>query len=83
MTIEEIGEPIRAVAAFAGGQMKPLRFFWSGRAYPIETINGRWIDHQPRSRLLHYSVQVGEETCYIHFDTDQLQWWLDRVIVVG
>ena len=83
MLIEKIGEPIRVVAAFSGGSIKPLRFRWQGRTYQIETINGRWFDRRTDGYSLHYSVQVGQETYYMHFSAQDVQWWLDEVILDG
>ena len=83
MLIEKIGEPIRAVASFSGGCAKPVSFHWQGRNYQIESINGRWVDRQNNSCSLHYSVQVGQETYYIHFSSQDVRWWLDEVILDG
>jgi len=83
MKIEEIGEPIRVLASFSGGKVDPLRFLWSGRTYRVEAINGRWIDRQGGACRLHYSIRSGDETYYIHLDTHEVQWWLDRLIVEG
>lgn len=81
MNIEEIDEPIRVIAAFSGGTADPLRFRWGGRTYKVDAVNGRWVDRGGEGYSLHYSVQVGEETYYIHFAASQVQWWLDRVVV--
>jgi len=83
MLIEKIGEPIRVVAAFSGGGVEPVHFCWQGRTYQIETINGRWFDRQTDGYSLHYSVQTGQETYYIHFSSRDVQWWLDEVILDG
>lgn len=81
MNIEKIDEPIRVLAVCAGGSMEPLRFEWHGRTYRVAAINGRWVDRQGSDYSLHYSVQVGDETCYLHFDASEVQWWLDQMIV--
>ena len=88
MNIEQIGEPIRVLAVFSGGEAQPMRFHWSGRTYKIDRINGRWTDRggEPSPTMgadgycLHYSVQVGEETYYLHFASSDVQWWLDQVV---
>jgi hypothetical protein len=81
MNIEEIGEPVRVLAVFAGGSAQPVRFRWGRREHEIEAINGRWIDRKGDGYGLHYSVQAGGQTYYLHFDSVEVQWWLDRVIV--
>jgi hypothetical protein len=82
MNIERIDEPIRVVASFAEGEMRPLRFRWNGRDYRVETVNARWTDRDGDAPRLCYSVQVGEETYYLHFDTAEVQWRLDQLVVV-
>ncbi len=81
MNIEEIGEPIGVIAAFSGGAAKPIRFRWGSRTYTIDAINGQWVDRSGDGYSLHYSVQVGDETYYIHFASGAVQWWLDRLVV--
>ena len=81
MDIVDIGEPIRMLAAFSGGGVEPLRFRWHGQAYEVDAVNGRWSDRSGSELSLHFSVQVGLETYYMHFCSGQVQWWLDQVIV--
>ena len=81
MRSELIGEPIQVLAAFQGGQARPLRFRWSGRTYRVEAVNASWLDRHPDGLCLHYSVQVGEETYFVHFDGKETQWWLDRIVL--
>lgn len=83
MKVEEIGEPIRVLAVFAGGGIQPMRFRWNGRTYRIDRINAQWIDRQCDGYVLHYSVQVGREAYAIHFASEEVQWWLDQVAVEG
>ena len=81
MNIEEIGEPVGVLARFSGGSAEPVEFRWGRRTYRILRINGKWTDREAGGYSLHYSVQVGEETFYLHFSSVQVQWWLDRLIV--
>ena len=83
MRIEQIGEPIRVLADCFGGAMRPVRFDWQGRRYDVAAVNGQWVDRQGDGYGLHFSVQVGDETYYLHFAGNQVQWWLDQVILDG
>jgi len=83
MTIEEIGEAIRVRADFAGGKARPVEFRWGRRNYRVKTINGEWADRHGDGYSLHYSVQAGGETYFLHFSSNDVQWWLDRVILPG
>jgi hypothetical protein len=71
------------LAGFAGGGIEPMRFYWNGRTYKIDRINANWVDRQSDGYRLHYSVQVGEETYYLHLASVEVQWWLDQVAVEG
>ena len=83
MKIEEIGDPVAVLAVFTGGAIEPKRFKWNGRSYPIDRVNARWIDRQQDGYRLHYSVQAGDETYYLHFASNEVQWWLDQVVLAG
>ena len=83
MKIEEIGEAIAVLAVFSGGGAEPVRFRWNGRTYRIDRVNANWVDRQCDGYRLHYSVQVGDETYYLHFASSEVQWWLDQVILAG
>ncbi len=81
MNVEKISEPIRVLAVCAAGAIDPVRFRWGQRTYKIDSVNARWTDRHRDGCSLHYSVQVGSETYYIHFSTRRVQWWLDEVVV--
>lgn len=81
MNIEKIDEPIGVLASFTGGACQPLRFRWGVREYRVDAVNGRWIDRGGEGYRLHFSVQVGSETFYLHFCSSDVQWVLDKVIV--
>ena len=81
MEIEKIGDPIRVLADCTGGEIRPLRFSWAGRAYKVEAVNAKWIDRQGEVYSLHYSVQAAGQTFYLHFDVGQAQWWLDETVL--
>lgn len=80
MNMTNLNDPIAVDAAFTGGQIQPLSFQWNRRRYAIDAVNGRWLDRQAPAPQPHFSVQVGEETFFLHLDTAEMQWWLDRVI---
>jgi hypothetical protein len=83
MSIEKIEQPVRVLVDCSNGELSPLRFLRNGRTYRIEQVNGRWTDRAGDGETLHFSVQVGDETCYLHFDLAACQWWLDQIITEG
>jgi len=79
--IEEISEPIRVLAEFSGGAIRPIRFQWTGRTFRVDAVNGQWLERRCGGYALHFSVQAGEDTYFIHFASSEVQWWLDQVAV--
>ena len=79
MRVEDIGEPIRVLAVCGGGQLEPIRFRWGRRTYRIDAVNGRWTDRSGDGYRLHFSVQAGDDTYFLHFASHEGQWWLDQV----
>ena len=77
--IQDISEPIRVLAVFSGGSIRPIRFSWPGRTFRIEAVNGQWVDRSGDAYSLHFSVQAEGETYFIHFSSTEVQWWLDQV----
>ena len=59
----------------------PIAFAAVVLSFASSTVARTWTDRQGEGYALHYSVQVGDETYYLHFDSRQVQWWLDEVIV--
>jgi len=81
VNIEKVGEPIRVLAVFTAGAVEPLRFRWAGRTCRIDAVNAQWVDRRGGAYCLHFSVQVGQETYFIHFASGEVQWWLDELAV--
>jgi hypothetical protein len=83
MNIETIDMPIRVLADCSNGAVTPLRLLWNERAYRVDRVNGRWSDQSGDGPVLHFSVQVGDETFMIHFALLDVQWWLDQIVLQG
>ncbi len=81
MRVESIDETIRVLADFSAGQVRPLRFRWGQRTYPVSAVNGQWVDRQGDHPAMHFSVQADGQTWYLRYDTAGCQWWLDQLIV--
>lgn len=81
MLVETINEPVRVLAVFSGGQISPVKFRWKTREMDVFAVNARWRDRRGDDWAYHFSVEAGDETYYLHFATDDMQWWLDQVIL--
>ncbi len=57
----------------------PSRFFWRGRAYPIESIVRIWrAGHGQRRGQRIYQVRSHRRTFWLHFDQRWRRWTLVR-----
>ena len=81
---EALDESIAVLVLFEDGHLRPLRFCWNGRTYPITRITGRWIEHEGTNRLHHYAALGGGsdmfELCY---DPKGTAWPLRGVYLEG
>lgn len=81
MNIEKIDESIRMLADFSGGTCRPVKFSRKNRSYTIDAVNAQWIDRHGGTLALHYSVQASGQTWFVHFNVNDVQWWVDQVVV--
>ena len=83
MLIEEIDEPIDVIALFHGGKLRPIRFQWNGRTYPVKAVHSSWEDREGIHRRCFFSLAAAGSTYHIHLRTQDLLWVLDRVVLDG
>ena len=80
MNLVTIEERIRMLALCESGSIRPLRFQWNSRTFRVGRINGSWRERHGEHYRLHYSLQSGDETFFVHFSSQQTQWWLDQIM---
>ncbi len=59
--------------------MRPVKFRWRGRLYPVEEITFRWQTNDGRSTLLHFSVSDGRALYELTCNKDSLKWHLGSI----
>lgn len=78
-----IDERIRVIAIFensrCGETMRPVKFRWRGRLYPIEEITYRWKSLRGQSTILHFSVSDGTTLYELTCNKHSLKWWLSNI----
>ncbi|MBI5644247.1 MAG: hypothetical protein HY954_12325 [Deltaproteobacteria bacterium] len=76
----EIREFIKVVAVFEEG-IRPVKFKWKGRVYPIKEITCRWASKEGSATIMHFSVTDGAALFEITYNQASLRWTLEEVEV--
>jgi len=74
----EIREPIKVVAVFDCG-MRPVKFKWQGRVYPVKEITHTWSSRDGLALSVHFAVSDGATLFEIAYDTVSMRWTLEGV----
>lgn len=59
--------------------MRPVKFRWRGRLYPVKEITYRWQSNEGRSTVLHFSVSDGRALYELTCNKDSLKWRLGSI----
>ncbi len=78
MTATEIRERVDVIAVFDAG-VRPVKFKWKGRVYPVKETTYTWTSMEGSARLIHFSVTDGACLFEIIYNTSTLKWSLLRV----
>ena len=83
MIVEEIDEPIRVRADFAGGAVTPRAFRRGSQVLRVTRINAAWEDRSGTCKRYHFSVEADGHIYELHLDSRDMSWRLDRVCLEG
>jgi hypothetical protein len=73
----DIQDHIQVVAVFDNG-VKPAKFKWNGRTYPVKEITYTWSDREGEVSLVHFSVTDGATLFELVYNTATMKWSLAR-----
>lgn len=77
MSTTVIKEPINVIAVFDSG-LRPVKFKWKGKIYPISEITYRWSSREGSSTIVHFSVTDGATLYELAYNTATMKWILER-----
>lgn len=84
MRIELIEEPIAVIGLFKNGTLKPLRFQWRGRTYPVRHLASHWTSRMGADVQHFFSVSDNGTDYYeVSFHSRTFQWKLEKVFLEG
>ncbi len=82
MLVERIDERIKVRADFKGGSVRPIVFTRKGQIHRVTEVNARWVDREGEAKIHYFSVTSDSGDVYqIHFNTGDMTWTLDMVMV--
>ena len=79
MRREELHEPVKVRADFAGGVVTPLAFKRNARARKVERVNARWTSGPTGARMHYFSVEAGGATYELSLRTQDMMWFAEAV----
>lgn len=74
----KVKEPVKVVAVFDGG-VKPAKFKWKGRVYPVKEITYTWKSREGASHFIHFSVSDGASLYELSYNQSTMGWLLESV----
>ena len=80
---EVINEPIKVLATFLQGQIKPLSFVWQGRRYNPTKINLVHSEKKGQAKIYYFSVSDEANFYRLAFDNETLNWRLMEIYSEG
>jgi len=81
--IYAVNEPVRVLASFSRGTIKPLRFSWRGITYPVNEVTFSWRDREGREVIHHFAVSDGSNAFQLGYHSEYLTWELEAVDLLG
>ncbi len=75
---EEIREPVKVMAIFDKG-VRPVKFKWRGRVYPVKDVTHSWSSRDGKARLMHFAVTDGNALYELSYDPSSSLWLLEGV----
>jgi hypothetical protein len=76
--VTEVGERIKVMAVFDGG-VKPVKFRWRDRVYPVREVTYTWRSMDGSARIMHFSVTDGSTLFELTFNQATMRWSLESV----
>ncbi len=74
----EIRDNIKVMAVFDRG-IRPVKFRWNDRVYPVEEITYTWKTRLGSAVIVHFSVTDGSSLFELSYNTSTMRWALEEV----
>ncbi|MEE8185187.1 MAG: hypothetical protein V3T96_02155 [Thermodesulfobacteriota bacterium] len=74
----EIRDSIKVMAIFDRG-IRPVKFRWEGRVYPVKEITYTWRTREGSAEVIHFSVTDGASLYELSYNKSTMRWSLEQV----
>jgi hypothetical protein len=74
----EIREPVEVAAVFDKG-IRPVKFRWNDRVYPVKEITYTWKTRTGSATIVHFSVTDGSTLFELSYNQSTMKWALEQV----
>ncbi len=78
IVVTDINKKVEVAAVFSGG-VRPVKFRWNGRVYPVEEITYTWRTRDGEASLVHFSVTDGATLYELVYNQSTMEWSLENV----
>ncbi len=75
---ERIGEAVNVVAVF-DPVLRPAKFKWKGRVYPVKEVTYTWTSREGGALFTHFSVTDGASLYELAYSHSTMKWSLEEV----
>ncbi len=82
MSVIKLDQPIKVLAKFIEGSIRPCKFAYEGRTYEIKAINGSYLSKKGRLPLYFFSVETKQspDVFELAFSFEDLNWYLKKIV---
>lgn len=79
--VETINEKVSVEAEFNLGKVRPLRFLWNNRGYPVRSIHLIHKSREGFAEIYYFSVSDGVNVFKLVFNSSTLNWVLEEIYI--
>lgn len=73
----EINEQIKVLAVF-DKMIKPVKFKWKGRVYPVKEVTYTWTTREGSAPVVHFSVSDGDSLFELSYNQSTMKWSIEK-----
>lgn len=73
----QLKDDIKVIAVFDNG-LKPAKFKWRGRVYPVKEITYTWATMEGSAGIVHFSVTDGATLFELAYNKSTMKWSLEE-----
>jgi len=83
MTVINLNQPVKVLAKFISGQLKPCKFAYKGRVYDVKDVSGFFQSKKGRLPVFFFSVKTKQsaDMFELAFYFEDMNWYLKKIVI--